>query len=148
MDKHLDGLKRACRAERSHSDTERIDEGESIWLAGRQAAGEVGFISIAQDEDIRTIIREQDVQEVRKEGDFYLVRISTEQMRSCGTSESPRRSLQSAAARRPTRERRGSQARSLGIWALRPGPSACSSVPAGSTRIAFTRTALGSFGGG
>jgi hypothetical protein len=78
MDKRLDELKRACRAELSHSDSQRIDEGESIWLAGRPAAAEDGFISIAQDENIRTIIREQDVQEVRKEGDFYLVRVSTE----------------------------------------------------------------------
>jgi hypothetical protein len=78
MDKHLDELKRACRAERSHSDGDRIDEGESIWLAGRPAAADDGFISIAQDEDIRTIIREQDVREVRKEGDLFLVRISTE----------------------------------------------------------------------
>jgi hypothetical protein len=78
MDKDLDELKRACRGEASRSDAERINEGESIWLAGRPAAAENGFIGIAQDEDIRTIIREQDVKEVRKEGDVYLVRISTE----------------------------------------------------------------------
>jgi hypothetical protein len=78
MDKHLDELRRACRVELGHSDSQRIDEGESTWLAGRPAAAEDGFISIAQDENIRTIIREQDVQEVRKEGDFYLVRVSTE----------------------------------------------------------------------
>jgi hypothetical protein len=78
MDRDLEELKRACRSELSHSDAERIDEGESIWLAGRPAAAEDGFISIAQDEYIRTIIREQDVQEVRKEGEFYLVRVSTE----------------------------------------------------------------------
>jgi hypothetical protein len=78
MDKHLDELKRLCRAEVSRSDAERINEGESIWLAGRPAAADNGFIGIAQDEDIRTIIREQDVKEVRKEGDLYLVRISTD----------------------------------------------------------------------
>lgn len=78
MDKYLDELKRACREEMSHTDSERIKEGESVWLAGTPAAAENGFISIAQDANIRTIIREQDILEVRKEGDFYLVRISTE----------------------------------------------------------------------
>jgi hypothetical protein len=78
MDKELDELRRLCRAAVSRSDTERINEGESIWLAGRPAAAENGFIAIAQDEDIRTIIREEDVKEVRKEDDLYLVRISTD----------------------------------------------------------------------
>ena len=78
MDKYLDELKRACREEMSHTDSERIKEGESVWLAGTPASAENGFISIAQDANIRTIIREQDILEVRKEGDFYLVRISTE----------------------------------------------------------------------
>jgi hypothetical protein len=78
MDKYLDELKRACRDEMSHTDSERIKEGESVWLAGRPAAAESGFVSIAQDANIRTIIREQDIQEVRKEGEVFLVRISTE----------------------------------------------------------------------
>lgn len=78
MDNHFDELKRLCRAEVSRSDGERINEGESIWLAGRPAAAENGYIAIAQDEDIRTIIPEQDVKEVRKERDLYLVRISTD----------------------------------------------------------------------
>jgi hypothetical protein len=78
MNQHLDELKRACKAAVKRSDSQRIDQGESTWFFGRPAPADAGFIAISQDEYIRTIIREEDVQEVSKEGDIYFVKVSTD----------------------------------------------------------------------
>ena len=144
---HLDALKRACRAELSPSVSKRIIEGESIWLAGRPALAEEGFISIAQDEDICTIIREQDVLEVRKEGDFYWLESALRQTCSCATSVLPRQGPQSATARHPKRQEPGGKHLSLGRLAILD-PSVCRSVPAGYTSIVSTGVAPVTAGGG
>ena len=77
MDQYLDELKTACAAIK-RSDPERISAGDSTWFAGRPAPADKGFIAIAQDEDIHTVIRVEDVQEVRKEQDIYLVKVSAD----------------------------------------------------------------------
>ena len=75
MSDYLDELKRACSATPARSDAERIDEGESSWFAGRAAPADEGFVAIAQDDDIVTVVRERDVLEVRKKDHLFLVRV-------------------------------------------------------------------------
>ena len=78
MSDYFDELKRACNATPARSDAERIDEGESSWFAGHAAPADEGFVAIAQDDDIVTVIRERDVLEVRKKDHFFLVRVRSD----------------------------------------------------------------------
>lgn len=71
----LEELKRACKAESKLSTSERIKEGESHWFAGMPARAEDGFVAIAQENDIITVIPERDVLEVKKEERLFLVRV-------------------------------------------------------------------------
>lgn len=78
MGTNLDDLRTACRAEPVRSEEEMIRTGETTWFMGRPTSAPEGMIALAQNEDMHTLIREADVLEVRKQNEFYLVKVSAE----------------------------------------------------------------------
>jgi hypothetical protein len=74
----LSELKDACQRASSTSDDEAIALGESTWIRGLPASAEKGTIALSMGRDATIVIREGDIRAVRKDGDHYLVEVSSE----------------------------------------------------------------------
>jgi hypothetical protein len=75
MNNHLESLKAACRATGVPSESERIREGETLWLAGFAVPAEAGHIGLSMGEGHAVIVSEASIVEVDKDQDLYLVRV-------------------------------------------------------------------------
>ena len=75
MTNDLTSLKAACQARAVASDTEKISEGESFWLAGFAAPAEAGYIGLSMGQGHSVTVAESSILEVVKESDHYLVRV-------------------------------------------------------------------------
>jgi hypothetical protein len=74
----LSELKDACQRASSTSDDETIARGESTWIRGLPANAEKGTIALSMGRDATIVIREGDIRTVSKDGDYYLVEVSSE----------------------------------------------------------------------
>jgi hypothetical protein len=77
MNDHLESLKFSCHAREPLSDSQKIAEGESIWVAGVPVPAESGYIGLSMGEHHSFILSESSILEVEKAGDtkLYLVRV-------------------------------------------------------------------------
>ena len=78
MSKLLSELKEACQHTSALSDDALIERGESTWLRGVPAHAEEGTVALGLGEDVRIVIKEEDVRAVTKDGDHYRVEVSSE----------------------------------------------------------------------
>jgi hypothetical protein len=76
MNDHLESLKATCRRG-VLNESEKIKEGESVWLAGVAIPAEAGHIGLSMGEHHSVIVSESSILEVQKEKDMelYLVRV-------------------------------------------------------------------------
>jgi hypothetical protein len=74
----LSELKDACQRASSTSDDEAIARGESTWIRGLPANAEKGTIALSMGRDATIVISEGDIRTVGKDGDYYLVEVSSE----------------------------------------------------------------------
>lgn len=75
MNALLDELRAACHDQPSTDDAEKVDQGESIWLAGRATATDRGLIGLSLGEGYVVIVSEAAVREVFKDESFFFVRV-------------------------------------------------------------------------
>jgi hypothetical protein len=77
---HRPATPAACRRQRksAQSDDDMIELGESTWFRGVPAHAEEGTVALGLGEDVRIIIREQDVRAVTKDGGSYGVAVSSD----------------------------------------------------------------------
>ena len=74
----LSELKDACQRASSTSDDETIALGESTWIRGLPAHAENGTVALSMGRDATIVIREGDIHAVSKDGDHYLVQVSSQ----------------------------------------------------------------------
>jgi hypothetical protein len=74
----LSELKDACQRASSTSDDETIARGESTWIRGLPANAEKGTIALSMGRDATIVISEGDIRTVSKDGDHYLVEVSSQ----------------------------------------------------------------------
>lgn len=74
----LSELKNACKGKQSLSDVDTIRRGQSTWFRGRPAHAPEGTIALALSDDARVIINDDDVREVKKDGEHYNVEVSAD----------------------------------------------------------------------
>jgi hypothetical protein len=70
-------LKAAC-AGQTPSAADQLRMGRTTWLMGHPAAAPEGTIAVSRNGDFKLIIRDEDVLEVDKHGDEFLVKVSAE----------------------------------------------------------------------
>jgi hypothetical protein len=70
----IEELRAACRDSYRRSESEKIADGEPMWLSGSPARSEEGTIALAID-DLTIVIRESDVQEVKRNGERFQVKV-------------------------------------------------------------------------
>jgi hypothetical protein len=77
MNDHLESLKGACRTRGVLSESEKIMEGESLWLAGVAIPAEAGYVGLSMGEGHSVMVSESSILEVEKEKDsaLYFVRV-------------------------------------------------------------------------
>jgi hypothetical protein len=68
-------LTAACHPAKATSDGEKVNAGESIWLAGRPAATDRGYIGLSMGDGHAVIVSEAAIREVEKEDGVYFVRV-------------------------------------------------------------------------
>jgi len=105
MNALLDELKAACHGQPSAGDADKVNEGESLWLAGRPTATERGLIGLSLGDGHAVIVSETAVLEVHKDEPFFFVRVPAgtpalvrservttlkEGAHECGCAEPPR----------------------------------------------------------
>ena len=78
MTELLSELKEACQRASFTSDDETIARGESTWIRGLPAKAEKGTIALSMGPDATIVISEGDVLTVSKDGDHYLVEVSSQ----------------------------------------------------------------------
>jgi hypothetical protein len=71
----LSELVKACGAHSPTSPAERITEGETHWFIGYAAAAPAKMVALSQTETLKLIFRQEDVCEVRREGERFLMRV-------------------------------------------------------------------------
>ena len=71
-------LKDACQRASSTSVDETIARGESTWIRGLPANAEKGTIALSMGREATIVVREGEVRAVRKDGDHYLVEVSSQ----------------------------------------------------------------------
>ena len=74
----LSELKDACQRASSTSDDETIALGESTWIRGLPAHAENATVALSMGRDATIVIREGDIHAVSKDGDHYLVQVSSQ----------------------------------------------------------------------
>jgi hypothetical protein len=70
----LKSLKAECEKQSLPSLKDASDQGETVWLIGLPAPAEDGMIGISLDESLRVVIREEDILEVVKDANYYLLK--------------------------------------------------------------------------
>ncbi len=78
MKELLTELKKACQSKPSSSESETIARGRSSWFKGRPSHAAEGTIALALNDDVKIIINEGDVLDVKKDDDGYSVNVSAE----------------------------------------------------------------------
>lgn len=78
MKELLTELKKACQTDPSRSESETIKRGKTTWFKGKPAHGAQGTIALALTDDVKIIINEQDVIDVKKVEELYSVEVSAE----------------------------------------------------------------------
>ena len=71
----LSELVAACGADKSTTPKERIAEGETRWFIGYAAAAPEGMVALGQNETLKLVFRQEDVREVRRHEERFLVRV-------------------------------------------------------------------------
>lgn len=78
MTELLAELKDACQRASSTSADETIARGESTWIRGLPANAENGTIALSMGREATIVVREDEIRGVRKDGDYYLVEVSSQ----------------------------------------------------------------------
>jgi hypothetical protein len=78
MNDHLESLRAACHARGVPSESEKIRDGESFWLAGNAIPAEAGHIGLSMGEGHSVIVSESSILEVGRDGELYFVRVKGE----------------------------------------------------------------------
>jgi hypothetical protein len=68
-------LSAACHSAKTTSDGDKVNAGESIWLAGRPVATDRGYIGLSMGDGHAVIVSEAAIREVEKEDGVYFVRV-------------------------------------------------------------------------
>lgn len=68
-------LRAACQASVVSRDSEKISEGESIWIMGLPVPADAGHIGLSMAEGHRVVVSESSILEVLKDEHRYLVRV-------------------------------------------------------------------------
>ncbi|HXV24960.1 MAG TPA: hypothetical protein VED46_11945 [Alphaproteobacteria bacterium] len=71
----LSELVAACGVRRPISPVERIAEGETHWFIGYAAAAPEEMVALSQTETLKLVFRQEDVREVARHGERFLVRV-------------------------------------------------------------------------
>jgi hypothetical protein len=77
MAQSLSQLKAASQKEKKLSDLEMLDIGETVWFTGASVSSESGTISLMTTNNCILVLREKDVINVNKEGDYFEVNVRT-----------------------------------------------------------------------
>jgi hypothetical protein len=75
MSSDLANLKAACHARTAASESDRINEGESLWIAGLAVAADVGHVGLSMGNGHSVVVSESSILEVTKDKDLYFVRV-------------------------------------------------------------------------
>jgi hypothetical protein len=74
----LSELVAACGTHKMGSPAERIAEGVTNWFIGYPAAAPNGMVALAQNESLKLVFRQEDIRQVHRHKDHFLVRVSSE----------------------------------------------------------------------
>jgi hypothetical protein len=75
MNSELANLKAACRAATARNESDRIKDGESLWIAGFPVTADPGHVGLSMGEGHSVVVSESSILEVVKDGELYLVRV-------------------------------------------------------------------------
>lgn len=75
MAEGLSELLPECRAHRPSSPAERIAEGQAHWSIGHAAPAGPVALALSKSESLKLVFRQEDVTEVRRDGEHYVVRV-------------------------------------------------------------------------
>ena len=75
MAEELSELVAACSGHRPTSPAERMAEGETHWFIGYPAAAPSEMVALRQTDALKLVFRQEDVLEVRRDDERFLVRI-------------------------------------------------------------------------
>jgi hypothetical protein len=71
----LSELVAACGVHRLTSSAERVAEGDTHWFIGYAAAAPAEMIALRQTETLKLMFRQEDVREVKRHGERFLLRL-------------------------------------------------------------------------
>ncbi len=77
----VDGLSElvsACGTHKLAAPAERIAEGVTSWFIGYPAAAPDGLVGLGQNESLKLLFRQEDIRQVHRHEDRFLVRVSSE----------------------------------------------------------------------
>jgi hypothetical protein len=75
MSTHLESLKADCHVRGTPSDSEKIREGASVWIAGFAVPAEAGHVGLSIGPNQSVVLSESAIVEVEKDKGLYLVRV-------------------------------------------------------------------------
>ena len=75
---NIDELKKACATASAGTDSDRLQDGETMWLAGRPAPSSDGTVALSVSDTVTLTLKESDVLDVAKQRNTYLVKVSVD----------------------------------------------------------------------